>query len=187
MTHQHQVAPGDLETVRAFINTRDIEGATDALTTPALLSEWLVEHGLARDEPAVSDDDLQDAHRLREALRGLAWANNGDPFHPEHLTTLNETAERARLTLRFRAGDDVELLPGAGGIIGALGRIISIAADAMKDGTWSRLKACRNEECGWAFYDHARNRSAKWCTMAVCGNRMKARAFRARRAEESGA
>jgi predicted RNA-binding Zn ribbon-like protein len=54
-------------------------------------------------------------------------------------------------------------------------------AAAMNDGTWSRLKVCMNDECAWAFYDHARNRSGKWCEMSVCGNRMKARAYRARR------
>jgi hypothetical protein len=34
----------------------------------------------------------------------------------------------------------------------------------------------------WAFYDHARNRSRTWCSMDACGNRAKARAYRARRA-----
>jgi predicted RNA-binding Zn ribbon-like protein len=45
------------------------------------------------------------------------------------------------------------------------------------------LKICTNDECQWAFYDHSRNRSGAWCTMAVCGNRMKGRAFRRRQAE----
>ncbi|MGH3007295.1 MAG: CGNR zinc finger domain-containing protein, partial [Gaiellaceae bacterium] len=45
-----------------------------------------------------------------------------------------------------------------------------------------RLKACRAEDCRWAFYDRARNRSRHWCSMAVCGNRTKARTFRRRHA-----
>ena len=57
--------------------------------------------------------------------------------------------------------------------------------DAMTAGTWDRLKVCRNDECQWAFYDRSRNRSGAWCTMAVCGNRMKGRAFRRRQAEEA--
>ncbi|MGH2778535.1 MAG: CGNR zinc finger domain-containing protein, partial [Actinomycetota bacterium] len=31
-----------------------------------------------------------------------------------------------------------------------------------------------------AFYDHSKNRSGKWCTMRVCGNRAKTRAYRER-------
>jgi predicted RNA-binding Zn ribbon-like protein len=186
MTHQHQVAPGPLETVRAFINTRDIEAGTDELSSPELLGRWLAEHGLSPDQPPASHQDVVEAHQVREALRGLAWANNGDGVDPADLRALDGAAERARLTLRFDAGGDVALHPSAGGVRGALGTIVSIVAEAMKEGAWSRFKACRNDECGWAFYDHARNRSAKWCTMAVCGNRMKARAFRARQAGQDG-
>jgi predicted RNA-binding Zn ribbon-like protein len=52
----------------------------------------------------------------------------------------------------------------------------------MSDGTWARVKACRAEDCRWAFYDFSRNRSGTWCDMAVCGNRAKVRAYRARTA-----
>jgi predicted RNA-binding Zn ribbon-like protein len=52
----------------------------------------------------------------------------------------------------------------------------------MADGSWARLKACRSQLCKWLFYDRSRNRSAVWCSMAVCGNRTKTRAYRARRA-----
>jgi len=64
-----------------------------------------------------------------------------------------------------------------------MGRLLATMYDAMATGTWVRLKACTNDECQWAFYDHSRNRSGAWCTMAVCGNRMKGRAFRRRHAE----
>jgi predicted RNA-binding Zn ribbon-like protein len=49
----------------------------------------------------------------------------------------------------------------------------------MLDGTWPRLKACRN--CCWSFYDYSPNRSATWCSMQLCGNRKKTRAYRSRR------
>ena len=47
---------------------------------------------------------------------------------------------------------------------------------------WKRLKGCRDENCRVAFYDKSRNRSRAWCSMEVCGNREKARSFRARHA-----
>lgn len=45
-----------------------------------------------------------------------------------------------------------------------------------------RLRACANDECNLFLLDHSRPGTAKWCSMAVCGNRMKARTH-ARRAQ----
>ena len=53
---------------------------------------------------------------------------------------------------------------------------------AQADGAWERLKACRQETCGWLFYDASRNRSSNWCSMQVCGGREKSRAYRRRHA-----
>ena len=61
-----------------------------------------------------------------------------------------------------------------------LGRLAAIVARSQADGTWPRMKACPNDRCHWAFYDRSRNRSRTWCTMSVCGNRAKARSYRAR-------
>ncbi|MGW6457200.1 CGNR zinc finger domain-containing protein [Streptomyces sp. NPDC055078] len=48
-----------------------------------------------------------------------------------------------------------------------------------------RLRACANEECNLFLVDHSRPGTARWCSMAVCGNRMKARTHaRRRRFEE---
>lgn len=38
-----------------------------------------------------------------------------------------------------------------------------------------RLRACANEECNLFLIDHSRPGTARWCSMAACGNRMKAR------------
>ena len=117
---------------------------------------------------------------VREALRSLLAANNGGALDAGAARVLDEAARRARLALRFGPGGSAALEPAAGGVDGALGRLLAIVANAMAAGTWPRLKACRAEGCRWAFYDHARNRSRAWCSMAVCGNRAKSRAYRAR-------
>ena len=59
---------------------------------------------------------------------------------------------------------------------------MAIAYESMVAGTWSRLKVCPADDCQWAFYDHSKNRSGTWCSMQVCGNRAKVRAYRERRA-----
>jgi predicted RNA-binding Zn ribbon-like protein len=50
----------------------------------------------------------------------------------------------------------------------------------MADGTWERMKACRADDCRWAFLDTAKNRSRAWCSMQSCGNRAKVAAYRER-------
>ena len=85
--------------------------------------------------------------------------------------------------MRFHAGGASTLEPEARGVDAALGRIVAIVAQSMAEGTWTRLKACLADDCQWAFYDHTRNHSGRWCNMAVCGNRTKVRAFRARQSE----
>ena len=173
-------APGRLEVVRKFINTKDVESGSDELADPEGLAAWLVEAGLVEAGHGVSLNELRLVVEVRESLRDLAAANHGLPLAPASLDTLNEAAGVAGLNLRF-SPDGAGIEPSVPGALGGMGRLLSIVAEAMNDGTWPRLKVCLNQECQWAFYDHARNRSAKWCDMSVCGNRMKARAYRARR------
>lgn len=172
-------APGDLELVRLFVNTLDVESGNDEFGSPRALAAWLSAHGLGRGEVA-STGDVQAAHRLREALRGLLLQNNGVNVRKESSLTLTKAAKKARLSLHFDPAGGVRLEPAAAGTEAALGRLVAIVAGAMADGTWSRLKACRADRCGWAFYDHARNHTRQWCSMAVCGNRTKARSYRRR-------
>jgi predicted RNA-binding Zn ribbon-like protein len=179
-------APGDLELVRAFVNTRDIEDDREYLGDAGLLHEWLVGHGLLAPDEAAGEADLRRAQRLREALRGVLLANNGEPLDPSAAAELDAAARQSRLGAHFDAEAHGVLWPDAHGVDGALGRLLAIVYAAMADGSWARLKACRNPECRWIFYDATKNRSGAWCEMGLCGNRMKARTYRARHAHEHG-
>jgi predicted RNA-binding Zn ribbon-like protein len=110
----------------------------------------------------------------REAIRTLLRANNGiDEGVARASRVLDAAARRAGLRARFEDG---------GLRFSSRSRILALVAESMADGSWSRLKACRADDCKWAFVDSARNRSRQWCDMAVCGNREKARRFRTRHA-----
>jgi predicted RNA-binding Zn ribbon-like protein len=177
-----QEAPGDLELVRTFVNTLDIEDGSDELADPAALGRWLREHELVRGVLQPGAAEVVAARRLREAIRTLLLGNNGVSVRKEAALVLSRTAKRAGLALVFDPDGNARLEPTASGVDGALGRVLAVVAEAMADGTWTRLKACRADDCRWAFYDHARNRSRHWCSMAVCGNRTKARTYRRRHA-----
>jgi predicted RNA-binding Zn ribbon-like protein len=176
-----EAAPGELELVRAFVNTLDVEDGVDELDSPGALVTWLRKRGLMRGGTSTRAE-LAHAKRVREGIRALLLANNGISARKEAALTLSRAAARARLTLRFELDGAVRLEPAATGVDAALGRILAVVSASMAAGTWDRLKACRAEDCRWAFYDHARNRSRHWCSMAVCGNRTKARTYRRRHA-----
>lgn len=176
-------APGALETVRAFVNTVDLESGSDELASPEALVAWLAERGLVDPSASVTAAELGQAIRVREALRALLLANDGLAVDEEAVRVLNSAAEGAELILRFD-GDGTLLVPQAPGLAGALGWLLVVVHTATIDGTWRRLKVCRSDTCRWAFYDHSKNRSSKWCNMAVCGNRLKARSYRQRHGAE---
>jgi predicted RNA-binding Zn ribbon-like protein len=176
-------APGDLEQVRGFVNTRQIGHNTERLSNPAALAGWLTERGLAPGGLRATRADLAHALELREALRAVLAAHTGGDGAPASaVRALDAASRRARLALRFAEDGGAVLVPDAPGVNGALGRLLAIVHDAIAHGTWSRLKACRESDCEWAFYDHTKNRSGAWCSMEGCGNRAKARAYRERRA-----
>lgn len=173
-------APGELELVRAFVNTLDVDDDIEELASPAALRDWLAGRDLLPAGTRVDAAGLRRAVDLREALRALLLHHGGLELDADAPATLDTAARRAGLSVRF--GDHVEprLEPTAAGVDGALGRLLAIVAQAMQDGTWPRLKACLADTCQWAYYDTSRNRSSVWCDMRVCGNRQKVRSFRER-------
>jgi predicted RNA-binding Zn ribbon-like protein len=130
---------------------------------------------LATLEAFVNSNDDLDAPEaaFREALRALL----ADKRDREAIAALDRAARDAHLAVRFAPDGSVRLQAVDAGRIGSL---LAIVARAQADGTWSRMKACRADDCRWAFYDRSRNRSRAWCSMSECGNRAKARSYRAR-------
>jgi predicted RNA-binding Zn ribbon-like protein len=172
-----------LRLVQRFINTNDLETGPDLLPGPAALREWLQGAGVLGRDDEVGAADHRRAIELREALRALAAAHAGLPHDPDAAEIVNETARRARLQPVLDEAGTSRLEPTAAGLDAALGRIVAAVHAAVAEGTWQRLKACERDVCRWAFYDHSKNRSGHWCSMAVCGQREKnRRAYRRRRA-----
>ena len=175
-----KAAPEPLRLVQRFVNTIDVAHALDWIATPEELSGWLVEVGIVVDLADVEEADVAHARELREALRALLHANNGAPVDPSAVATVNRAAGSARMTPELDPEGRVVFEPYGRAVDAALGRIVATAFDAIVRGEWPRLKAC--PECHWAFYDYSRNRSAGWCSMSICGNRLKTRRYRARTA-----
>lgn len=172
-------APGDLELVRRFANTLDVHERRDDLPTPTALVAWLTAAGLLDTAPEADGADLDLGLDARTGLRALMHAGGHADPDPGVIAGLDRVADAAGLTLRF-APDAARLVATEAGVAGALGRLLAIAAAAVADGTWARLKLCAADTCAEAFYDRSRNRSGRWCSMEVCGNRAKVRTYRSR-------
>lgn len=166
-------APGRLALVQAYANSFwDLDaGGADAWADDDAWRAWAAARGFAR------PGDRAAALAVREALRALAYANHDGRAPGAALTVLDRYA--APVLPRLHAGglrhdsDDPTALT------------IAVVGEALADGSWSRLKACPGPHCGWTYWDSSRNRSSQWCSMAICGNRVKGRTFRARRKVEN--
>jgi predicted RNA-binding Zn ribbon-like protein len=176
-------APGRLRLVQRFVNTNDLEDGPELLPDAAALGGWLRDAGLLGSGERLDADDHARAIALREAIRSLAAAHAGLAGDPAAADVVDAAARRAGLHPVLDAPSASRLEPSAGGIDGALGRIVAAIHESIAEGSWVRLKACERDICRWAFYDHSKNRSGHWCSTTGCGAREKSRrAYRRRRA-----
>ncbi|TYB47656.1 hypothetical protein FXF51_57420 [Nonomuraea sp. PA05] len=171
-----------LRVIEEFVNTRRRDG--DEIATPQQLATWLHARGLMPAGTVVNAEQRDRAERIREGLRALIAENNTEPVSSPRPDGLNPAAraELADLTRDFPLMLDVTVSPprlvarARMPVEAALAGLLVVVAEAVAEGTWTRLKACREPSCRWAYYDHSRNRRRTWCSMDICGNRAKARA-----------
>jgi predicted RNA-binding Zn ribbon-like protein len=185
---ENTAVPTALVTLQDFLNTLDersfsVRGTRhlggDELATGAALGGWLAGRGLIPPGTQPTGADLAAAHRLRDALRGALAARASSGWDGR----AGANGALAGLTLRVELGADgtPHLSPVAGtGVPAALARLAATTALAEADGSWQRLKICAAPDCRWVFYDTSRSGAGRWCSMRVCGNRDKTRAYRQR-------
>jgi predicted RNA-binding Zn ribbon-like protein len=187
-------APGGLALVEAFLRTRN------TVTSPQTLAAWLLAHGFP--SGPLTAPSFAAACGVREAIRALAAANAApqspgpaagvldapqspgpavgvlDALLLEHRVAPALTGDPSSPGIGWRAAGAA---PGDG-LAAALAAVLGGVVTAIADGTWPRFKTCAADDCRYAFYDHTRNRSARWCDVAGCGVNTRMRAYRTRRA-----
>jgi predicted RNA-binding Zn ribbon-like protein len=172
-------APMPLLLLQAFVNTWEGDSGVDQLANPvAGPPRWLQDSGLLRGAGA----DLAQVRVVRESIRALIVANTEHAgVDPGALRALRRLADDASLDLILSEDGTVDLRPTGEGSAALAASLLLIMRDAQHDGSWARLKACRNPDCLWAFYDRSHAGRGAWCDMALCGNRIKNRNLRTRR------
>lgn len=158
-------APDGLSRVQDLLNTRAIVAyeLPDLLASGAAASEAL--------EVSVNDED---ARHLRD-LRGTI-----------ELLIAGDAPSTMSATARLDVDPDgtVQLRPSGRGWKYVASEIWAEILLAQRADTWRRLKRCKNEQCGSAFYDRSRNNSGVWHDVKTCGNQANLKASRARRRSE---
>jgi predicted RNA-binding Zn ribbon-like protein len=175
-------APPPLDLVQDFVNTEIPEWARDDIATPELLEGWLRERDLLGEDETVGAPGFVAARELRTALRELALLNTLGERPDERLAERIRSAfSEATLRLDLDPLGGLVAAPAGSGEQRALASIAAVVLAAQASGSWPRLKACRKESCRWLFFDRSRNASSSWCSMSICGNRMKTAEYRRRR------
>jgi predicted RNA-binding Zn ribbon-like protein len=145
------------------------------------------------------DEVARQARQFRQWLRGFVTTHMGKPLRATAaaVAPLNELLARdnsfPRVAAAGRDADD-----GRGLLLRRVQRwenpeellnpIAGAAADLICNQDFRLIRSCEGSACMLLFLDRTKAHARRWCSMAVCGNRAKAAAHRARRArnEERG-
>jgi predicted RNA-binding Zn ribbon-like protein len=194
-THDRPTLP--IQIALDFVNTLEHSGESDTehLPDPSSLLAWLAANELiAEDErvdearrvaaaPEDGEKALSDARSLRRAIRHAVDARvHASDVRPADLAELNRWLRIARTVRLVATPTGLALIDARTDrpLRRALGLLADAGARAVATGDLDRLRTCANEDCRWAFYDTSRSGRRKWCDMASCGNRAKARRHRDR-------
>ena len=176
------LAPDGLALVHELLNTIPAgrPRQPDLLSTPELARSWLhaaVSLWAARTganpprDADLGEHDLARLRVLRDQLRALA----------SHASDLTGPEPAGSLRLTLTTDGKIAANPRGQGAAWVSSAVLAEIYLAQQHNFWQRLKICRNDRCGTAFYDRSRNNSGVWHDVHICGNAINLRASRARR------
>jgi len=169
-----------------FINTTyRAEGQErEVLSSDATVVAWLQAAGLL--EPAF-DGAPKGLAKLARELRGAASRLVREPgrMDPEDLALVDRIREQGRPLVQLEPEPDSGRLREVrrrrdDGRASLLEPVASALASLLTEGDLQRVRSCEAHDCTLVFEDTTRSGRRRWCSMALCGNRMKVAAFRSR-------
>lgn len=194
-----------------FLNSRAIpvDSVVDWISDGEGLLNWLRQAGLLTScdisviksniRPAQLDEAARKARSLREWFRGFVNAHRGKPLSPRALAKLKPLNDMLGLDDAFwticpAPRPDVRdkfsparfelrrqrrwLTPES-----VLAPLAEEIAKVICGADFTYIKACQGKNCILSFYDETARHKRRWCSMAICGNREKQRAYRERSAK----
>lgn len=178
-----------------LLNTRIIpeRDSVELLPDTVALEKWLIAAGLVTStngerllrrwrDSAEAQSFLEELRRFRERLRAVVIQREaGESVSARFLAELNRLLEKypARIALSAAGGKlqrEVLFEPSTPSEVWA--PIAAATADLLTEVDPSRIRKC--ESCIMHFYDVSKKSSRRWCSMNICGNRVKVAAYRQR-------
>ncbi|MDH4116853.1 MAG: CGNR zinc finger domain-containing protein [Acidimicrobiia bacterium] len=166
-----------------LVNTFDVFAGDDLLGTVRDLTDFAVAHGI--EQLAATVKDLESIRRARPELRRALLAED----EAIAVVALNDLLAAAKPRPQLVHGSDEKWVFGYADPEGTVAdRILAEAAggalEEIRLHGVRRFNTCGSSTCEDVFVDRTRNRSRRFCSSDVCGNREAQRAHRARRAHE---
>ncbi|HLA75485.1 MAG TPA: ABATE domain-containing protein [Gammaproteobacteria bacterium] len=169
-----------LEDYAALVNWLTQAGVLDAAQAKAALKQW----GNSAEGRRVHER----ARVLRDALRSMAeHIVAHKPVPQSSLDVINEVLRHGAAyaqVVRKRGTFEKHSHADRAEAMQLIVPIAEVASDLLCNGDLALVKKCNNPHCILFFYDTTKNHARRWCSMAVCGNRMKAAAHYHRRTQQ---
>lgn len=153
----------------------------DLLAGPHDLGRWLVAAGLVKKPPEVTEEELEEARELREALYRMALAAaRGQGLAAKDRALINRWAAEPPPAPQLGPSGLTWTRSGVPTLLAALARDgIELLGGPLAD----RIRECEGEGCALLFVDTSRSGARRWCSMQGCGNKAKVAEFRRRQRE----
>ena len=178
-----------------FVNTRIVQGGhpVDLLAGAEDLLHWLKEAGFSV-KLAIKPNDVQQMGELLAAARGYRHALRSAVQHiaaegsvpSQILSRTNQFLERRNHWFELTeahpeiAVRDRWIVDSPQDICSPIARSF---AQFVSSADLGRVRKCKNPDCVLVFYDTSKSGTRAWCSLDLCGNKLRVAAFR-RRAEK---
>ena len=176
-----------------FINTTnwlDMDPVDDRLTDFSQALAWGVRVGLIRlpgeadsldPTNRKTDPRVARLHQFRYMLRQLFVSAR--PPDPATLALFNQCLRQTGGLVMAVTEKDLNFVCRSHDLSWIEAPVAYSAAELLISPLKKRIKQCPGPRCGWLFLDSSPNNRRRWCSMATCGNKHKARQFYGRKKE----
>ncbi|MBM4134500.1 MAG: hypothetical protein FJ245_12125 [Nitrospira sp.] len=132
---------------------------------------------------------FQEGRAFRAVLRAMVERIvNGKPVQPPALDAINKLLQNRvgySQLIRGRDGFERRFHSGSAEAVHLLVPLAEFASDLLCHYDHALIKRCQNPACILYFYDTTKNHARRWCSMSLCGNRMKVAAHYSRHRAKS--
>jgi predicted RNA-binding Zn ribbon-like protein len=161
---------GGLESWRDLVDFIELHGAVGR-------SEGAMLRAMGERDAGACAAALDQARALRDTVREVLGALAARrPLKAEWIAAFNQALVWGAGSFRLErrgSGWQLGFIPSWTEPFRALAPIARAVADVVAQRRGGEIKRCANPRCVLYFRDRSRARRRRWCSMAVCGNRMK--------------